>query len=792
MTFFKSKRIQTKFICGLTLIMLSVGFFLAATLYFHLKSLLTSEVQQKAHLVFAQVDAVQNYVRRTLRPLMYELWPNKFLLQAMSTSYVSRQVMENMNLINEDFYYRRVAINARNPKFEANTIELELINYFRNSSESDWEGYKKINGNEYYLMARPVRFEESCMRCHGHPQDAPKEILNIYGSKRGFGHKVGELAGLDAVGIPVQSAVTHIREASVSYALMVFAGGIFFFAVVNVLFNRLVVHNLRRILDIFKTYFDYDYKQKKLIENIEVDDEIDEIIYATEDLAQHLRKARKELQNYAQNLERMVKERTKELAQEAEERRLDVNLFVELLSRLNVSLSRADLLSASMELIGKRFQVDQVTYICSIASHFFYSWPEKDKPPRLPKNWEMLVAQNQPVFAEDHCYIPVLSGEAAWGLLCLFWNRPVRISRQMQSVLLALGQQLAIAIENLQALDELLKQKTMLQSIFEGISDPLLLLDGNGSIIMKNSAADKVVHLFEVSHKKPSLKTIVLEQAALLKEQGRDHDLPLSKELTVDSRIFVFNFYPLKGADRIVLYVRDVTKEKNMLVKMQQSEKMIAVGRLAAGLAHEINNPLGVILCYAQILRGSLEDEQQIKDLSVIIKHTKMAQKVLQDLLNFARPKQAKNTEIDLEEVISGLISVFKVQADMRKVEFTAHIVKPLPLIVADRTALEQVLTNLFLNSLDAVPSGTGRIELRVDIDKESNRIVLSVRDNGPGIELEEKAKIFDPFYTTKEPGKGTGLGLAVVYTLVEEMGGEIRVRNDNGAVFEVLFNCVC
>ncbi|WP_457572441.1 c-type heme family protein [Desulfovulcanus sp.] len=786
-------KIQRKFFLWSSLIMLGAGLFLSTVLYFHLRTLLTLEVKDKAHLVFAQVDAVQNYVRRVLRPTMYHLLPdNKFILQAMSSSYISRQVMERISFHKDDHYYRRVAINARNQKFEPNSFELTLIKFFQKNSDQDlWEGYRKIGKNEYYLMARAVRFDKSCMHCHGRPEDAPREIINIYGDKRGFGHRPGEIAGLDVVGLPVHSAVMHIRGASLSYALMVFAGGIFFFAVLNVLFNRLVVHDLRKILDIFKTYFNYDYKPRRIRGKVELDDEIDEIIYATEDLAQHLIKARKELQNYAQNLERMVKERTKELAQEAEERRLDVNLFVELLSRLNISLSRADLLSASMELIGKRFQVDQVTYVCSMASHFFYSWPEKDKPPRLPESWEMLVAQNKPVFAEDHCYIPVLSGEAAWGLLCLFWNRPVRIPRQMQSVLLALGQQLAIAIENLQALDELLKQKNMLQSIFEGISDPLLLLDGSGSIIIKNSAAEKLVHFFEASSNNPTLKTFVLEQATLLKEKGREHDLPLSREFTVDSRILVFNFYPLKETDRIVLYVRDVTKEKNMLIKMQQSEKMIAVGRLAAGLAHEINNPLGVILCYAQILRGGLEDEQQIKDLDVIIKHTKMAQRVLQDLLNFARPKQADNTRINLEEVISALISVFKVQADMRKVKFTAYIAKPLPLIVGDRAAIEQVLTNLFLNSLDAVPSGTGRIELRVDIDKESNRIVLSVRDNGAGIDLEEKGKIFDPFYTTKEPGKGTGLGLAVVYSLVQEMGGEIRVRNDNGAVFEVLLNSV-
>ena len=515
-------KIQRKFFLWSSLIMITAGLFLSVVLYFHLKNLLTFEVKDKAHLVFAQVDAVQSYVRKVLRPTMYAILPrNKFVLQAMSTSYISRAVMERMNFHKDDYYYRRVAINARNPDFEPDELESSLIKYFRARPQLKlWEGYKKIGQDEYYVMARPVRFDKSCMYCHGRVSDAPREIVNIYGDKRGFGHHPGEIGGLDIVALPVQSVVMQIIGTSFSYALMVFAGGIFVLAVLNVSFKSLVVNDLRKILDIFKTYFNYDYKPRKLTEQRKIDDEIDEIIYATQGLAKYLKEVEEE--------------------------------------------------------------------------------------------------------------------------------------------------------------------------------------------------------------------------------------------------------------------------EKRMLLKMQHSEKMIAVGRLAAGLAHEINNPLGVILCYAQILRSSLEDEQQLKDMDVIIKHTKMAQKVLTDLLNFARPKKAEKTKLPPEEVIAGLASVFKVQADTRQVKFTTRIDSPLPPIIADRAALEQVLTNLFLNSLDAVPPDKGHIELYVYADGNSN-LVFGIRDNGPGIKDEDMDRIFDPFYTTKEPGQGTGLGLAVVYSLVQEMDGDIRVKNDGGAVFEIL-----
>ena len=148
---------------------------------------------------------------------------------------------------------------------------------------------------------------------------------------------------------------------------------------------------------------------------------------------------------------------------------------------------------------------------------------------------------------------------------------------------------------------------------------------------------------------------------------GRQYDKEIERQ---DGKVFRLTLYPL-GEDkeiggRIVAYIRDVTSEKRILSRMQQNERLVSVGKLAAGLAHEMNNPLGVILCYTDLLNQALQDEQSIKDLEVITRHAKQAQKVLSDLLNFARAKPTTTGPLEVREVVARVGEVFQVQAESR------------------------------------------------------------------------------------------------------------------------------
>lgn len=816
MSMLRPQTLQTKFLLGLAAIMLALGLFFSAGLYFHLSSLLKTEVSDKANLVLAQVDAVQRYVRETLRPKMYDVLPEgQFMIEAMSTSYISRAMMDQLNLSRSEYHYRRVAENARNPQFQVNAFERELLDWFRSNPDKElWEGYRKIDDLEYFVMARPVRFNLSCMPCHGSPADAPHELIERYGSRRGFGHGPDELAGLDVVGLPVDTAVSQIREATVGYVGVYAAGMLVFFALIQVFFNHLVVQNMRRLSQFFRARL-HDQADIKALEKLDQGDELEEMVRGMEDIGDYLLDAKSQIQDYASNLEMMVDERTAELSHEASERQADVRLFVRLLDGLNKSQTRKELWEKALPRIAERFGASEIGFVCLMASQRFHAWPDAGKRPPLPEDWREIVTSATPRFEPGRAYIPVGASDAAVeGLLCIAWREGGPATSQDREVLRALGQQLGIAMENLAALDNLLRQKDLLQSVVEGIGDPLLYMDDSCNVFLANQAARELASTLSspaTDSGRAGRKAAGALLPLLLSDGQSPSGCPLTglreallgnepfvREVGLSSgRSFSISMYPVQRAEdasgqggRVVVYVREITKERRMLARMQQSEKLATVGKLAAGLAHEMNNPLGVIKCYAELLKASLSGPQEREDLEVILRHATQAQNVLQDLLNFARPKHASIAPLNLKDVVEASAKVFLVQAENRGLAISVENGADLPPIAANLQSLEQILTNLLNNALDALEGldGQGRVTIRTAYDPQRGEIMLQVADNGPGIPPEQLGRIFDPFFTTKEVGKGTGLGLAVVYGLVQEAGGRIEVTSHDGAVFSMHF----
>ncbi|MFV0347462.1 MAG: DUF3365 domain-containing protein [Halodesulfovibrio sp.] len=812
MHFPRPSTLQTKFLSGLTAATMVLGVCFAVGFYLHMRTVLEDEVRDKAKLIFLQVDSVQRYVRSTLRPRMYDVLPDQFVIEAMSTSFMSRAIMDGMR--SEDGHlYRRVAISARNPKFEANVLERELVGYFRtNKGEQLWQGYRDVDGEEFYIMARPVVFYDGCMRCHGNKEDAPQELLALYGD-RGFNHVRDSIDGIDLVGLSVTDSVARLQRTIFGYFGFFALGAIVFFSVTNLLFKVLVMNNIKRLSAMFRDNLEITGGTELLNKLVERD-EIEELEAGMQELNSHLLDARRQLEGYAENLRSMVEDRTRELLQEAQERRADVELFVHLLADMRSSNTRADLWHLTLPEIGRRFGAASVSYVCTFASQRHFSWPEQDVYPTLPDNWVDLLTESRTYLGEDSAVIPVESSEGtAEGLLCIRWKDPRVARRQNHELLQALGRQLGMAAENMSALDSLMRQMGALQSIVEGISDPLVLMDSAYGLVTANQAArdlaselsdgritdGALLGLFGcISAKSDKSDRGDCHIAATL-ASGRPH----VEEVVLDGgRSFALNMYPIVSPlsvhdpeehggrlhGRIVVYARETTREKRMLSQMQQSEKMITVGKLAAGLAHEINNPLGVILCYAELLRQNLGDEQQLQDLDVILRHTRQAQRVLKDLLNFARPKTSSYGECDAGRVAAGLAEIFSVQAGKKGVAIMTNA-KPGKLFVAmGENELEQVLSNLLLNALDAVPGRKG--EVFVELLPGNGDIRILVRDNGSGVPESDRSTIFDPFYTTKAPGAGTGLGLAIVYGMVTEAGGTIEVGRDpqlGGARFTIV-----
>ncbi len=788
--------LQSKFIIRLIGGIIVLSIVNLSALYFFMQSTLQHEVGTRAEIVLHQVDAVQKYVQTKLRPKMLEVLPDSFILEAMSSSYVSRKVMENTS--DFDYVYRRVAINARNPVFEANDVERELVAHFQeNPDEPLWRGLKYIDGQQVFVMARPVRFVESCMLCHGKAEDAPTELVAKYGYG-GFDHALNSIGGVDMVGIATdQYTVKSMADFSM-YVLVYLLMSTLILFMIYLTFQRVVLVNFRTLASHFKKNF-HDQEGVELLRKVERGDEIEEMIEDMESLSQHLFETDRRLKEYTADLEREVARRTEQLSRENDTHKRDLSLLVSVLGALRRSRNRPELWGNVLPLLADRFGLVRTSYICTFSGNQDFTWPAGEKSPALPADYVQLLLQPKLLFSENTVFVPVgSSDESIDGLL--FLERPAGspFTSGEAEMLTAVGRQLGIAAENLAALDSILNQSENLRIIFEGVPDPLLLLDQSGSVIIANNAAKRLTEELACHIGKKSVLDCLLDQGG--ENTGPIDQLTArwTREVVLDNgRSFIVNAFGLireeNKAARAVVAIQEDTEKKKMLRRFVQAEKLGTVGKLAAGLAHEMNNPLGVILCYAELLKKTLDSDQHRADIEVIIKHTRQAQAVLLDLLNFARPKVSTDRQTIIGDVVEAVVGVFKVQAAKKNATLSCRREDGARVVRVEPQVVEHIILNLLLNALDALPQAGGAIEVDIRHDRKQGGLRLTVTDNGSGIDPAILPSIFDPFFTTKDVSKGTGLGLAIIYGYMLELGGTVEAMNrpEGGAVFDLFFPAI-
>ncbi|MCM2254475.1 MAG: ATP-binding protein [Vicinamibacteria bacterium] len=235
-----------------------------------------------------------------------------------------------------------------------------------------------------------------------------------------------------------------------------------------------------------------------------------------------------------------------------------------------------------------------------------------------------------------------------------------------------------------------------------------------------------------------------------------------------------------------VLILDDVTARFRLEEQLQHSEKMASIGLLAAGVAHEVNTPLTGISSYTQMLRQQTPDgDPRGEMLEKIEKQTFRAAKIINSLLNFSRSAPSDYERIDLNKLLADVLSLLEHQLERSKVRVRRELGEGLPLVRGHENKLQQVFFNLILNAKDAMPAG-GWLTLVSYADEDT--VVVEVRDTGHGIKPEDVKRIYDPFFTTKGIGRGTGLGLAVSYGILQEHGGAIFVESapGKGTTFQV------
>lgn len=235
--------------------------------------------------------------------------------------------------------------------------------------------------------------------------------------------------------------------------------------------------------------------------------------------------------------------------------------------------------------------------------------------------------------------------------------------------------------------------------------------------------------------------------------------------------------------------VEERTEElTEMQTHLLQSEKLASLGKLAAGIAHEINNPLGGILIYSHLLlEDTSKDSPYYENLKKIVKETSRCKDIVKGLLEFARPKEPEMSLTDINKLVNQSLAIIEHQALFQNIKIRKLYSSDLPKIVADRAQLQQVFTNIILNAAEAM-EGNGILTLSTSLDANGQHINIQFTDTGHGIKEEDLRRLFEPFFSTKEVGQGTGLGLAISYSIIQKHQGTIDITSqvNKGATFMV------
>lgn len=639
----KKPTVKTQFRIGTACILLLFCGGAALAEYFYLKNQVIRSVYKETDIYIGIADATRTYVKDKARPVLTKILPaGSFIPEAMSTSFVGREIMGRFQKRFPEFQYKRAAIRPRNSINQADEFEMDMIKWFSKHPESNqWAGMIEKNEKFYYVRMMAIRTETGCLSCHGTPEDAPKALRDIYGSKGGYGYNPGDIVAADSIYIPVDVAFARIREKALWVFIIAGISLISLFGLFYLLFNRTVIVDLKGVLSALRGISEKD-NQTQEDNSVESADEIEQLKKAFDNAALDLKQ---------------VHDRLK--ASESKYRRL--------------------------------FEASQDTiFICNVQAE--------------------IVEINE-------------AGIKLFG----FRNRSEALS--------------------IESFHSLFNNAGAWVSILKDLQEKGFVKDYETQ--MKDSSG--------------SMMQVLITANLWVDENGRQCGF--------------------EGT------IRDITEKRRIENQLSQTEKLASIGQLAAGVAHEINNPLGVIKCYSNLIeKSSNPDTQMFKDIKIIKKHTEQCKSVVESLLNFARISEPKKEKTDIHECIEEILSMLKREILKEKITVIREFAADVPFIIVDIQKMKQVFMNLLMNAIQAIEQ-EGDITVRTTFRRKGNVVAIEVEDTGYGISESYINKIFDPFFTTKTAEKGTGLGLAVIYGIVKQHGGEIEVKSSpgNGSIFTIL-----
>ncbi|MBU0502261.1 MAG: PAS domain S-box protein, partial [Candidatus Margulisbacteria bacterium] len=402
------------------------------------------------------------------------------------------------------------------------------------------------------------------------------------------------------------------------------------------------------------------------------------------------------------------------------------------------------------------------------------------------------------------------TGQAEWHPISLYQDKRIAGWRENYVYKLPSGEIVAVYADitaRKQAEEALQKSQEQFQTITETSPIPIVMTDKTDSkIIFANSAMAKLIGLSKeefIGKKSTDFYAEPAQRAELIELLKKNKNVQ-NKELAFkDTKgkilclLASFTEMMFESKDIILSALLDITERKKAAAELQKSreklivsEKLASLGRVSAGVAHELNNPLAAVLVMTQFLikKTNLEDPN-LKPLKIMEESILRCKDIVQNLLGFARQSDLVLKNIDLSGPLKYTFLILNNELTQKKIKVNIDLPLDLPKIKFDQGQLSQVFINIISNSIDALDEG-GYITVQAQSDEQNQHLILTFADNGAGIASHDLPYIFEPFYTTKLDGKGTGLGLSITYNIMRQHQAliECESKKGEGAVFTLKF----
>ncbi len=644
------------------------------------------QAEEKAKLILQEKQAAITYIVKDLRPPLFELIKQQNLPSSyfdpswMSATYINRIIMTYFNDSEFDtYYFKNAAVNARSPENEANAYEKAFLEKVTADpaieSKSD---IIDIDGNPFfiYMQRQSSTYSEDCLLCHGTPDNAPQDLITLYGSSRSFDKKIGEVPSILSLRIPLAKVYSSINALTLILSVFIASILAFIFFLQWFLVKRNIIGPIKIITAKSSAIASDESLLGKRI-TIAGNGELAEMARAFSDMSEKLALSK-------DNLEDLVAERTREL----QESRDQAQNYLDFAGVMFIAIDR----TGKIILINpKGCAILGITKENALGLNWFDHF--------IPKP---MVADVKSVFSQ------LLRGEIG---LVKYYENPI---------ITTAGEERIIAFRN------------------------SILKDSKGEITGILWAGE------DITEKK------------LLEEEAR------------------------KLGDQL-----------------RQSHKMEAIGTLAGGIAHDFNNILAAIIGYADMAQDDIPPENPAKHhIQQVLKASHRAKDLVRQILAFSRKEACERIPLQIQPILKEGLKLLRASLPST-IEIRQDIDPECGTILADPTEIHQVVMNLCTNSAQAMEDTEGVIDItlttiNITTDHQylepkirpGSYIQLIISDNGIGIDPKDVERIFDPYFTTKEIGKGSGMGLAVVKGIVQSHDGIIAVESspETGTSFKIYF----